>query len=653
MAITSSVLTGGSNNHTTTSEEVNGVATDFATQGIVSSLTNTNGVAPATGGFAVNAQGTPDATVAVSSGTAYVTGTPTSQSSQKFRVKNSASSNVTISANASGSTKYDWVYIKLDPTNLNTPNTAGDNAATLVTSRSSSSTSDDGTPPTYGYNIAVVTVANGFTTITNGNIRDTRTQTGMQASPTTSSSASWTSLGYTPSTVTANGNRSYSLTFSSVDLTGTVSPGMRLKFTRTSTAPTQCTSLNGTTQYYNKSSPAGTTFTDDFNAGAWIKLTSYAAAGIVSRYNGTSGWSLELNSSGQVLLIGYNAGAANFSQVLSYQSVPLNKWVHVAAQLDMSAFTATTTTSNVMINGVDVPAAVSRGGTNPTALVQPAADLQVGAKNGGSFFPGKLAQVFYSSAKITEATLLTYISQGLAGTETSLVSAYSFNNSIADLNANANNLTANGSAVATNADSPFSIGSFGTTDGLTDYAIIQTAAFSTNTTLVVQVPEANTIPTSGGVSAISYSSHKVPYGFPATKDKWRVGARLKIDHAVTGSTAATFLLFAGFNLNAPIGEFNIGYRVFSEVVKSASSQIDNNITLSKSSSAMDDRSFTTYTGLHDGFQAAWPHLVENPVSLTVATTYYMLADNNAATISSITLKGTQGECIIYADPAHL
>jgi hypothetical protein len=113
MAITVDVLTGGSNNHQTTSEAANAIATDFIAEGIVSTISNTSGVAPATGGFAVNAQGTPDMTVAVSAGVAYVQGTPTSQNSQTFRVKNSASSNVTIAANASGSTKYDWVYTNL------------------------------------------------------------------------------------------------------------------------------------------------------------------------------------------------------------------------------------------------------------------------------------------------------------------------------------------------------------------------------------------------------------------------------------------------------------------------------------------------------------------------------------------------------------
>ena len=126
---------------------------------------------------------------------AYVQGTPTSQNSQTFRIKNTASSNVTISANSSGSTKYDWVYIKLDATKLNGPNVAGDDAATLVTSRSTSQSSDDGTPPTYGYPIAVVTVANGATSITNGNIRDSRANCIVNLG-SSSVSSGWTDLGY-------------------------------------------------------------------------------------------------------------------------------------------------------------------------------------------------------------------------------------------------------------------------------------------------------------------------------------------------------------------------------------------------------------------------------------------------------------------------
>lgn len=323
----------------------------------------------------------------------------------------------------------------------------------------------------------------------------------------------WTPiLGSTPNTVTYNGNRNYDLVFNAVDLSSTISPGQKLKLTRTVAAPTQCTSLNGTSQYYSKTTPAGMTFTDDFVVSAWIKLSSYADGVIASRYNGTSGWTFRIESTGKVYLQAYNAGAANTSYVRTYSSIPLNKWVHIAAQLDMSSFTATTTTSYILIDGVDTPTEVARAGTNPTALIQ-AGNLEIGSQNGGlNPFPGKLAQVAIYSGKVTQATVRASISQGLSGSETSLISAYSFNNSINDLNTtNANNLTASGSAVATNADSPYANA---VTAGLQEYAEINSVTFSTNTTVNVRVPETCMIPTSGGISNVYYAVGATPTGLP-------------------------------------------------------------------------------------------------------------------------------------------
>ncbi|NBW21919.1 MAG: LamG domain-containing protein, partial [Caulobacteraceae bacterium] len=292
----------------------------------------------------------------------------------------------------------------------------------------------------------------------------------------TAFASGWTLIPSTvPNTVTYNGNRSYTCVINSTDLTSYVSAGMRVRTTRTVAAPTQCTSLNGTTQYYSKSSPAGMTFTDDFVVSAWVKLSSYAAGNqtVVSRFNGTSGWQLNIQSTGQIELVGFNGGGANKSYLQSYQSLPLNKWVHVTAQLDMSSFTATTTTSYAMIDGVDIPVQVGRAGTNPTSLIQ-AGNLEIGSTNSGTApFNGKIAQVAIFNAKVTQAIMQGYISQGLSGSETSLISAYSFNNSINDLNTtNANNLTANGSAVATNADSPFGGQADGTVSSTIDYGII-------------------------------------------------------------------------------------------------------------------------------------------------------------------------------------
>ncbi len=528
MSIVTGILTGGANAHQTTSEEANAWATDFISEGIVGSVGSTNGIAPTTGSFSINAQGTPDMTIAVGSGTAYVTGTPSSQASQTFRVKNSATSNVTISANSSGSTKYDWVYIKLDATKLNTPNSAGDDVATLVTSRSSSASSDDGTPPTYGYPLAVVTVANGAVSITNSNIRDVRTQSTI-SSTTAGTSNDWYSTSLSPNTVTALGNRSYSLVFNSTDLTTYLSNGMRLKLPRTVTAPTQCTSLNGTTQYYSKTSPTGISFTTTFTCSAWIKLDSYqTVGGIINRQNAdTEGWSFRL-ADGRVSLLGLRI-AGNNKSISSYQSIPLNKWVHVAATLDMSA--GDTTAQKIWIDGVEVPRAYGINGT-ATALVQGTTALVVGATKSDGSLPldGKIAQAAVFSSQLADATIKAMMNQTMSGSETNLVSAYTFNNSINDPSANANNLTPQGSAVATSADSPMNA---------TEYGIVMANSFSTNTTLTVQVPEGYSLPTSGGIGTVSYSTQKTPYGFPVYNEKLVAEVLLVANSTVTSTGAAT------------------------------------------------------------------------------------------------------------------
>lgn len=225
MALTVSKLTGGTNSHQETSETANAFATDFVNSGVVGAITNTSGVAPATGAFAVNAQGSPNMTVAVSSGVAYVVATPDSQGSQSLRVKNSASSNVTISANSSGSTKYDWVYIKINPTLAANPAVAADNVATLVTSRSSNSATDDGTPPTYGYNIAIVTVANSASSITNGNITDKRAQLFVATG-----TDGWTASPYAWTYASAT-----TFTIAGVDATAYFPTGTKLRLIQTTT----------------------------------------------------------------------------------------------------------------------------------------------------------------------------------------------------------------------------------------------------------------------------------------------------------------------------------------------------------------------------------------------------------------------------------
>lgn len=314
-----------------------------------------------------------------------------------------------------------------------------------------------------------------------------------------------------PNTITHNGNRSYTLTFNSVDYSDELSPGMRLRTTRTTAAPDQCADLeSSSSQYFSKSSPTGITFTDDFTCMAWIKLESYTGSNqmIVTNKNGAAeGWGLFLSSSGELGIEGED-GSSNVDIALSYQSIPLGRWVHVAGTLNISG-----TSGAVYIDGVEVPSSFTNGGGS--ALVQHTS-LEIGSRGGGSLpFDGKIAQVAVFDAVLSQASIRDYMTHGLSGSETNCVAAYSLDNDITDLTSNNNDLTANGGAVATDTDSPFGDGGTSTT---LDYGIVTAVAYSTNTDVTVQVPEGCTIPTSGGVSAVAYSTQSAPFGFPTNFD---------------------------------------------------------------------------------------------------------------------------------------
>jgi len=435
----------------------------------------------------------------------------------------------------------------------------------------------------------------------------------------------WESLGDTPDTVTYNGNRSYDLVFNSTDLTGDVSNGMRLKLTRTVTAPTQCTDLeSGSSQYWSKTSPAGLSFTDTYTCMAWVKLESYTRGGIIARRNAdTEGWSMQVNVSGQLELYGLRI-AANNRQVVTYQSLPLNKWVHVAASITMSTGVATT-----YFDGVSVPNSVTTNGT-ATAIVQGTTALVVGAEKsaGTNPFDGKIAQAAVFSSVLSAATIASYASQTLSGAESTNVACFKFNGDANDSNANANNLSANGSATATATDTPFAGGATGTTE----YGIITANTFSTDTTLTVQVPEGYAIPTSGGVSAVSYSTQAIPYGFVADRSKWVVGSYYRVQQ--TEKTNTTYAQFYGDQLIVPTGSWRMVARIPFYASASATGTAAD-YAISTSTSAVDSGDGTANIRINNdpAVLARANYEIVKYLQPTTATTYYGIGKTGNAAVS--------------------
>lgn len=450
-------------------------------------------------------------------------------------------------------------------------------------------------------------------------------------------STGWITGGALPTAVVANANRSYSLTYAS-SIASIRSIGMRNRYTRTTAASVLCASLNGTTQYFSRTSASltGVTFTDNMTGLSWIKLTSYAAGGIISRWNGTNGWIFSVNSSGQ-LFIQYGTGQRTGT---SYRVVPLNKWVQVAATMSNSGAATTMYMDGELVASV-------LGGAGGT--ITQAGNLEVGSYNASAFFPGKIAHAAVFSAVLSQATINSYKSQGYVGNETALVSAYSLNNSLNDLSSNGNNLTANGSATTTNADSSFGNSGLSTT---LEYGITM-AISSDGLTETVQVPEGCALPTnSGGISAVAYSGIKVPYLFPSQRGKWRIEALLRSAVATAANTQSTWLPF-NWALTVPIGDWTLGDKRYMYAIRAASGQVDLRGTISTTTNSETDVRFTVVSGVHDVFEHRMTTTTSDSVSLSAATAYNALIWTDSASITSMQILGSFGLCSIWAKNAHI
>lgn len=426
----------------------------------------------------------------------------------------------------------------------------------------------------------------------------------------------WYDLASVPTLEATNGNRSFDIAIPG-DKTGILSKGMRLKIPRTVTAPTQSTDLNGTTQYASKSSPTGLSFTDDFTMEAWIKPESLGSRmGIAARRNAdVEGWSFQIDPEGQLELLGLRI-AANNRYISTNQSVPLNRWTHVAATLDMSGNTGT-----CYIDGVAVSTFMTTNGT-ATALVQGTTALVIGAEKsaGTNPFNGKIADVRLWSSIRTQAQIRNNMNQQLTGSETNLLGYWKLNGNFNDSTANANNLTAVGSAVATNVDNPFNANTFTiiTSDPVYDG--------STETTMTVQTPEGYPIPNET-LGTASYSAVRNPYDFPTEVRKWQIAMGFG-DQAKTSAFSATFANYNSLSFNLPVGEWEICGRGSLFIRATGTTSNLAHLGFSTSTTVPDLEGLTTRFGQGHGTSATQTMYqdvnFQGVKELAAATTFYVI-----------------------------
>lgn len=475
----------------------------------------------------------------------------------------------------------------------------------------------------------------------NGTLKAAPIQTALGV--TASTGGGWDLLTTTPTVSTGynKGNKEFDLTFSNVNLSTALSPGMRLKVDRTGTVPTQCTDLESTSsQYWSKSSPTGISFTDDFTCEAWIKLESYTGANqtILRKFLTNAGFGLHLNPTGQVRLFAGTGGA--YDDIVSYQSIPLGQWVHIVATLDMSA-----SSGKVYINGVDVPASYSNSAA--TQLTQ-AGNLYVGAAETLSeYFDGEISNVRIWSAIRTATQVRDNMAVSTVGNETNLVVDIKFSGNGNDSTSNANNLTASGGATATTTDNPFKA---------TEYAIVTKVNYSApNTTVTVITGTDYNIPNMT-LQNPYYSTHKSPYGFPSKRAFTLVSTFRILESVSLGAVNQWFA--SNHTISIPSGEWIPKYQGAFQFSSSGGGTRDGDIILSDVTPTNNVRfqeltSEIYSTSTNDAI-ATLHKTQESGISLTTQTTFRIYGQIAGATGTEFfRLRGDLSAIQITAESAYV
>lgn len=443
----------------------------------------------------------------------------------------------------------------------------------------------------------------------------------------------WNVLPVIPTMVSSDGQRQHKLRYTGVDYRPSINEGFKLRIPRTGTTPTTSMAfVSASSQYASKTSPTGITFTDDFTVEAQVYPESYISQIIVGRMNAaaTSGWNLQITQEGRIQIVG--VGTSGVSRLaISYQSVPLNKWTHVAATLDMSAGTAT-----IYIDGVSVPLSVTGTGTS---LIQ-AGDLSVGRYDGGAYFNGKIANARVWSTIRTAAEIRDNMNKENPASTTGLVAHFKGNGSWNDSSSNANHLTAFGGAVNNSATHPYNA---------TEYAIATKVEYTGGNTDVTVFTGSNCLPNEA-LGATSYSGLRAPYGFPADSSKWKVTLVNLAGYTAANSSATIYLNIA---FTVPTGSWKLGYNLNITQTLSANGLMNSTYGLGASAGAsVDDKSPLTSSGTLVNAVEYYPTLLKSaPVTLSTPTTYYLNARAIGTNFTAQGLRGLYNE--IYAECPYL
>lgn len=455
-------------------------------------------------------------------------------------------------------------------------------------------------------------------------------------------SSDWRNLLIAPTLIASYGQREQLLRYSGVDYSGVIPVGGKIRVPRTGTTPTTSMAfVSASSQYASKASPTGlNSILDDYTIEASIYLDSYGTAYVLARTNGTSqGFGLSLTSIGQPTIFMWGR------DYTAYQSIPLNKWVHIAGTMDASSGSG-----KIYIDGVDVPTAVT--GT-ATAITQ-GGSLVIGkfGDAASGYFNGKVANVRLWSAVRTAAEIRDNMNKETPASTTGLAGHWKGNGSWNDSSVNANNLTAANGAVNNFASHPYSA---------TEYAIATKVQYTGGNTDVTVFTGQNCIPNET-LGSTSYSTARTPYGFPAGKSKWSIEYLHRTNMIVSGPTANAWYSSGGGagshpgTMTVPSGDWTLHYEGMHAIQRTANTS---GVALAGISTAINSAPIPrSIRGHYHGSNVSNIHqITELSASVDVTnaaiTPYYLVVGTQDGSVSEVGFRGDITPLSVSMECAYL
>lgn len=160
------------------------------------------------------------------------------------------------------------------------------------------------------------------------------------------------------------------------------------------------------------------------------------------------------------------------------------------------------------------------------------------------------------------------------------------------------------------------------------------------------------------ISSVYYASDKAPYGFPLNPDKWTVQTNDPNDRTQSSPVMNVWYNPGSISIPIPIGVWRVYYSICIDFLRNPGTAIDMHTSLSTSNNSESDVDFssTNYMSGASSFMEKFDMIHrEKILNLTTATTYFLITRTTGSGMNNLSFLGSSlyGTTVIRAICAYL